>query len=383
MTLRSRPARRARRGAVLILLCFLMPVLAMMAAFAIDVAWMQLVRTELRTATDAASRAGAKQLSLAQSIDQARAAAIDAASRNAVAGPGLRLASRDVVFGSSRQATTDGRFQFSPNGTPINAVHVDGLRTAGSLSGPVSLFFGGVMGVRQFEPRQNATSTMLDRDICLVIDRSGSMGLDLATLGDRNGQNCGPLAANTRFAALVQAVADFGAELQRTIPVERVALCSFSSRTQIDCNPRQPGFEIDFQEADVRQPLTSDFSRINAAMNNFMQRGIGGSTAIGSGLAKGLETIRGAGARPFAIRNIVLMTDGLQNTGVAADVVARDAVAQGIVVFTVTFSRGADQVRMQQVADMTGGRHFHADTATDLRESFREIARTIPVLLTD
>lgn len=373
---------RQRRGAVLILMAFLMPVLVMMAAFAIDVAWMQLVRTELRTATDAAARAGAKQLSLRQDVPAARAAAVDAASRNAVAGPGLRLNSGDVKFGTSLQATANSRFLFTAGGNPINAVHVDGLRTAGSASGPVPLFFGGVMGVTHFQPRHNATSTMLDRDICLVIDRSGSMGLDMSVIGDRNGQNCGPLDARTRFAALTQAVADFCTELQQTLPAERVALASYSSRTQINCSA-QPGFEIDFEMADIRQTLTSDYSRINAVMSDFMRRGIGGSTAIGAGLTKGIEAIRGAGARPFAVRNIVLMTDGLQNTGVDPEIVARDAAAEGIVVFTVTFSQGGDQARMRRVADATGGRHFHADTAADLRASFREIARTIPVLLTD
>jgi Mg-chelatase subunit ChlD len=118
-------------------------------------------------------------------------------------------------------------------------------------------------------------------------------------------------------------------------------------------------------------------------MNSFMQRGIGGSTAIGAGLAKGIEAIRGAGARPYAVRNIVLMTDGLHNTGVDPVTIARTAAAEDVVVFTVTFSQGGDQARMRQVAEETGGRHFHADTAADLRASFREIARTIPVLITD
>ena len=49
-----------------------------MAAFAVDVAWMQLVRTELRTATDSAARAGAKELSLAQDQTAARQRAKEA-----------------------------------------------------------------------------------------------------------------------------------------------------------------------------------------------------------------------------------------------------------------------------------------------------------------
>ncbi len=46
-----------RRGAMLVLIAFCLPLCIIMAAFAVDVAWMQLTRTELRTSTDAAARA--------------------------------------------------------------------------------------------------------------------------------------------------------------------------------------------------------------------------------------------------------------------------------------------------------------------------------------
>ena len=39
----------------------------------------------------------------------------------------------------------------------------------------MNLLFSGVLGVKQFQPKETATSTQLDRDICLVVDRSGSM----------------------------------------------------------------------------------------------------------------------------------------------------------------------------------------------------------------
>ena len=52
-------------------------------------------------------------------------------------------------------------------------------------------------------------------------------------------------------------------------------------------------------------------------------------------------------------------------------------------IHTITFSNDADIKRMQDVADATGGRHFHAPTAEDLARIFKEIASTLPVLLTD
>ena len=54
---------------MLVLIAVCLPLCIIMAAFAVDVAWMQLVRTELRTATDAAARAGAKELSLSQDVE--------------------------------------------------------------------------------------------------------------------------------------------------------------------------------------------------------------------------------------------------------------------------------------------------------------------------
>ncbi len=379
--LRQKSLRRTDRGgAILVLVAIVLPVLAIMAAFAIDVAWMQLVNTELRTATDSAARAGAKTLSLSQNQATARAAAIDAASRNRVAGAPMQIAASDVQFGISSRPNETDRFQFTPaTAGLINAIKVDGHRTLGSAGGPVNLFFARLLGVDHFEPQQSATSTILERDICLVIDRSGSMGLDLSVVGDRNGQNCGPLDANTRFAALDAAIVAFLQELELTFPKEQVALASYSSDFSRGCS----GGNLDFSVADVRQPLTQNYALVRNEMNEFMTRGIGGRTAIGEGLGQGIAAITSNRARPFAVKTIVLMTDGLHNTGVEPATVADDAAAQNITVHTISFSAGADQTRMRQVAQITGGQHFHADTAGDLSQVFREIARTLPVLLTE
>ncbi|QDU88163.1 von Willebrand factor type A domain protein [Pirellulimonas nuda] len=338
----SRPPQPRRRGAILVLVALLLPAFAMMAAFAIDVAWMQLVRTELRTATDAASRAGAKTLSLQQNEALARTAAIDAASRNAVAGSPMQLAPADVQFGSSVQSGS-GKFVFSAGGRPLNAVHVDGRRTAGSPGGPVDLFFGSLIGQRTFEPAHAATSTTLDRDICLVLDRSGSM----------SGQ---------KIRDLKTAVAAFLAELNLTFPREQVALVSYSTTSRID------------------QQLTFDYAAIRSDVNAFNASGF---TAIGLALQDGLRAIEGPSRRPFALPTVVLMTDGNHNTGVEPIVPARVASSRDITVHTVTFGGDADFARMRAVANETGGRHFHAATGADLTNVFREIARTLPVLMTE
>jgi Mg-chelatase subunit ChlD len=116
-------------------------------------------------------------------------------------------------------------------------------------------------------------------------------------------------------------------------------------------------------------------------MAAFVTNGIGGSTAIGEGLREGVRALDTA--RPFAVKTIVLMTDGRHNLGVAPEAIVPDAIAADATVHTVTFSPNADIARMQAIAARANGRSFHADTAADLTAAFREIARTLPVLVTD
>ncbi len=366
-----------RRGAIVVLCAILLPVLVILSAFAIDVAWMQLVRTELRTATDAAARAAAKELSLEQNVNDARRAAKRTASRNLVAGQPLRLRNNQVLFGESSQSDSTQRFSFSTGGNTINGVRVTGSRAAGSRDGAVDLFFGGVLGTHTYEPVHQAMSTVMDRDICIVIDRSGSMGLDIDFAGTGNGQNCGPMATDTRFYALGQAIQAFLSELEDTYPEEQVALASYSTNNTIRCGGDRHRFNVSSLDC----TLSLDYDRVTAAMDEYMTNGIGGGTAIGAGLQEGIDAL--SGARPYAIKTIVLMTDGRHNSGTTPETVALNSASDDVVIHTVTFSPNADIARMENVASIGGGQHFHADTAVDLAIIFREIARTLPVLLTE
>lgn len=362
---------------MLVLIAICLPLCIIMAAFAIDVAWMQLVRTELRTATDAAARAGAKELSLTQSIAQARSRAKQTAQRNRVAGDPLLLADADIEFGNSTQGSATSRFRFTPGEQQPNAVRVTGRRTRGSAAGPVDLLFAGVLGVSQFEPTETATSTQLDRDICLVVDRSGSMMWTLTNSSVPSGtRECDPPhPTQSRWGALNIALEAFLVELDKTPQDEHVALASYSSDTT-ECGNNYRISQID-------SDLVADYSVIRNAMTRLSSKPVKGRTAISAGLDEGIKVLSGDKIRPFAVKTIVLMTDGIHNLGPEPVLSARQAASKDIVVHTITFSSDADIRRMQDVAAATGGRHFHAPTAQDLVRIFKEIAATLPVLLTD
>lgn len=364
-----------RQGAMLVLIAITLPLVVIMAAFALDVAWMQLVRTELRTATDSASRAGAKTLSLAQNVPDALGAAKEAARRNSVAGTPLALRDSEVEFGMGRQSTSTSRFSFTPGGTTLNAVRVTGNRTAASLDGPVDLFLGRVMGVSTFEPTQIAASTQLDRDICLVVDRSGSM-MERITGRGLAGPTCDPPhPTRSRWGALNTAVAGFLDELDATAQDEQCALVSYSSAGS-ECG-------MTFTTSDINADLDLNYSLIRSEMARLSSRPVKGFTAISAGLDNGVRVLTGSRIRPFALKSIVLMTDGLHNRGREPILSAREAAALNIVVNTVTFSNDADIARMQAVANATGGQHFHAPNAAALERIFREIASTLPVMTTE
>ncbi len=362
---------------MLVLIAVCLPLCIIMAAFAVNVAWMQLVRTELRTSTDAAARAGAKQLSLAQSTTVARTAAKDAAKRNQVAGAPLLLSDGNIEFGNSSQPTPTSRFTFTPGGKTPNAVRVTGMRVKGSPSGPVDMMLAKVFSTRQFQPTETATSTLLDRDICLVVDRSGSM---MWTLGKGSklpsgAPDCGPPDPRSRWGALSVALEAFLQELERTSQDERVGMASYSS------NKKECGYTYKISQID--SDLVGNYNNIRNVMKDLSSRPVKGNTAISAGIDDGIKVLTGKLARPFAVKTMVLMTDGIHNTGPEPVLSARNAAKQNIVIHTITFSDDADIKRMQDVAAATGGRHFHAPTAAELTKIFQEIAATLPVMLTN
>lgn len=378
-----RPRRRLltakRRGAMLVTIVLLMLAFIVTLAFSVDIAYMQLARTELRTASDAAARAGAEALSRQLTVAQARQAAKDAAARNFVAGEALLLHDDDIVFGSSKMQL-DGTWLFTPDDTPVNAVQVSGRRTEASLSGSVQLFFGAMLGRGTFEPEQQAVASQVDRDICLVVDRSGSMAWDLSGVEwsyPPGGTYCTPPHASlSRWAAADTAVGAFLAEMPKTVQDEQLSLVTYASAGTWCADS--------YNAADIESELTNNYNLIVAAMHNRGQNAIPGSTSISAGMDQGILTLTNpATARPHALKTMIVLTDGVHNTGPAPINSASDAADEGITVHTITFSDGADQLQMQAVAAATGGNHYHAPDAESLVSIFREIAATLPVVLTE
>jgi Flp pilus assembly protein TadG len=221
-----------RRGAIAPLFAFIFPVLMIFAGFAINLAYMQLVTTELKIAADATCHAGGRAMSLRQqdpdnpdgtkqehiayALGQIDAITNQMAQANLVGGKAMSVGQAgsssqiQLDFGRSVRSNNGyGMYDFSSipyeevsSGTtrpsslavtanaPTSAVfrmfafkkgnyadrnlvasEMDWKKNSGNSDGKGIL----TNGLNDFNPVRRSIATQVDRDIALVLDRSGSM----------------------------------------------------------------------------------------------------------------------------------------------------------------------------------------------------------------
>jgi Ca-activated chloride channel homolog len=152
-------------------------------------------------------------------------------------------------------------------------------------------------------------------------------------------------------------------------------------------------------EAITQVPLTTDDRVLSAALNNLQVGLLEDGTAIGMGLATAatrLERVRGEE------RVVILMSDGENDRGEIEPLdAARAAARMGIRVFTIGVGTdqaapvplrrapdgtviqfaelpvGLDETLLRQIAEMTGGTYFRADSPDALRRVYGELDRLV------
>lgn len=345
-----------------------------LSAIAINFAYVDLCQTELYTATDAASRACGREFTVARSQSLAIARGKQVAELNKVAGNGLSLANSDFVFGQSVRANLNSRYAFNSSSTKKNSVQVTAHRQTGSLDGAVSLFMPNLLGRSTVDISQTAISTAIEVDIALILDRSGSMAYAVDEAANAlvppysappGWVFCDPAPPICRWRNLETAVSVFLNEMTLSPLDELVSLSTYNHLAVTDIS------------------LTSDYALIAAGLTPYTNSFCVGATNIGGGINEGIGALTSSpAARQHAAKVIVLMTDGIHNTGTYPIDPAYYAASQGITVFTITFANEADIPLMQQVAAIGGGKHYHANSPADLIVAFQDIAKGLPTLLT-
>ncbi len=185
-------------------------------------------------------------------------------------------------------------------------------------------------------------------DIVLVLDTSGSMS-------ERG------FGGSTKIDAVKRVVSEFLGGLRN----DRVGIVVFSG------------------EAIVLGPPTLDYAASQKLVDPIETGTLSGGTAIGTGLATGINVLRDSDAKS---KVVILLTDGENNGG---DITPLDAANMAklldVRVYTIgaiTLTPGADkdvssdtvdEQLMRKIAEDTGGHYYSVSDENSLAEVYREI----------
>lgn len=380
----------------------MMFVFVVTTAITVDYAYMQLVRTELRSATDAAAKAGAEALSRTQNPTQAKKEAVHYAACNSVGGRPFQLTEDDVLVGRV-QLSDSGRWEFQDGATPPNAVRINARTGNGAAQPAVPLFFSRVLGSSGFTPSHQATAGQQEVEVCLCLDRSGSMNFDMSgrefAFPPNNPrlsrfkkwgvewQNLlsPPHPTGSRWAALRNAIREFFKEASNYNSGPRTSLVTWASDYKMPIRPY-----TNYTAASNDYPLPSrigfdwtvNSNTIEGIVDTKGNSPIMGGTNLSAGLDQAIKSLTGPNSNSFASKVIVLLTDGEWNEGRSPILSAYEAKEQSIIVHCVSMLTQT-QSDLAQIAAITGGRYYSTQNAQELKDAFSDIAKSLPVVLTE
>ena len=376
--LQSGPA--CRRGAALVWITLLMVVVLAAAVFCVDLGRMMHVRSQLQRAVDAGALAAAMQLRDSSDPAVVEAKGVEFVQHNK-AGWGGQVASADVTVTVGKWDVDTRQFTTVTQGLP------DSVRVAAALPDE-PFFFAGVFGRNSFAMSRQATATVraTPTDVMLVLDLSGSMG------------------SQGRIQALRVAAPQFVETIRLSGEFHQVGVMGYGVRPEY-FDPAQHGSGTPYTFAPqslypadsswvgvLEGDLTFDLDAVVAGpldSGNLVHRKYGGGTPIGAALRDGVHNVINspdARGTDVAGKAVVLMSDGHANkpsdgAGYARQM-AQYAADQEVVVYTISLGNSADDVLMQEIADISGGKHFLAQGAgaqlvNTLNRAFRNTAIAI------
>lgn len=365
---------------------FLFVAIALVCGYSINLAYMELVRSEQRLATDASAKAASVILGKTQSADQARVTAKTVASKHMVAGRSFTLSDSDIVFGvCDRQADNSLKFTAGSRGNLLNAVKIDSDLKNVSNGGASLLVFPNVFQNKKFDVNLETVATRVDLDVCVVIDRSGSMAWDLTNVpwsypGTLQGQSTiqnyfqPPHPTLSRWAALTTAVNSFLTVVKANPFDVHVSMASYSSNFTFGV--------YSSVVATLDQALTNDYTSIGSKLTTYGATPLIGNTNIAAGLREGINSLTDTTKiRTTACKTLILITDGVMTQGDDPVTLAALAKQSNIRVHTIAFSAQADVNLMRNIAAAGGGNAYVAPDAATLNAAFREIAETLPAMI--
>lgn len=152
--------------------------------------------------------------------------------------------------------------------------------------------------------------------------------------------------------------------------------------------PYYPYTSYTLVDTDYDLPASGSFnwSTNRTAVENVIAtrstRAIGGGTTCSAGIDRAVQVLTGTNGRALSNKVIILLTDGQWNAGRDPVLAAQDAAAAGITIHCVSMLTST-QSTLTQVASITGGQYYATQNAAQLQQAFRDLAKQLPIVLTD
>lgn len=378
----SRRKSPQRTGAMMPVVAMTLPIVILLIGYSMNIAYMELARTQLRLTCDSAAKAALVNFGATQSQTTAVSFARSVSANNKVGGQVVSIPTGNFKFGNSVKQS-GGTYTFTAGATPINSIQVTGSAT-------VALPVGSMISTGTFTCSKMSFATRVSHDIVLVLDRSASMAFDLSgnefvyppdrTLySPLQSYFTPPSTTASRWSALTSAVNSFISILQARNLDVHVALVTYAENYTLG--------NYSATEASLDTTLTSNYPSIVTAMNAWGATPLLGDTNISAGLALAQAELTGSRARSTANRTIILMTDGVATTGNTniAGLTSSYRTGSSVMTHVITFggeaATGTVNTSMTSAAANGNGMFFNAASAAQLQSAFQTIADSLPAVL--
>jgi len=284
--LKSVNQTEARRGAVAVLAAVLFVIVLIFTAFATDLGYVIVQKTELQAAVDAAAMAGVMDMRDSETVVEATIDQYLLHNQVDTATAGITRTLEYGVWDENAGSFTADTFA---NANSLR-LHVD--------TNAIPSIFGKVMGITSYAMSAETTVIMADgppRDVVMVLDCSTSMAASMSN-GNSRIENT-VLAANSLIDNLT--------------PEDRVALAVYSW-SDVTRNDMQ-------KTGRVETPLSFTHATTATAVNPLTSGYYGSGTNIGGGYRAALDVFlndpspRDA-TEPELVKIVLMLTDGNVNT---------------------------------------------------------------------
>ena len=201
---------------------------------------------------------------------------------------------------------------------------------------------------------------------------------------DRN-YSSPPHPTNSRWAVARSAVNTFLTTVGAFNFPPRTSVVTWSQSSTLSDYPYYSYTTVD---TNVALPAYTGFSfsanqtSINTALNTLSSRPLVGGTNCSAGIDRAVSVLTGTNSRALSKKVIILLTDGQWNNGRDPQLAAQDAAAAGVTIHCISMLTST-QATLTQVAATTGGNYYATNNATQLQQAFTDLARNLPIVLTD